>query len=90
MNRMDKITPQAKEDQICTPVTFIDPSLYYNPLLHQNLLITEQTPPNSQNNNKFNRVESQISKNPKKNQFVEISLISLLNAISDLKSKIQI
>ena len=87
MNRMDKITPQAKEDQIFTPVTFIDPSLYYNPLLHQNLLITEQTPPNSQNNNKFNRVESQISKNPKKNQFVEISLISLLNAISDLKSK---
>lgn len=87
MNRMEKLSPQGKEEQIFAPVTFLDPNLYYNTLINQNLLLREQTQTNSQINNNFNFNHSQISKNSQKNTPIEISLISLLNAISDLKSK---
>ena len=84
MNRMDKLSTPGKDDQIFTPLNIMNPSIYYNPLLNQNILLRDQSSSISQTNKKFNSPQPQISKN---NPPIEISLISLLNAISDLKSK---
>ena len=85
MNRMDKLSTPAKDEQIFTPLTLMSPGLYYNTLLNQNILLQEQASVNSKNINNFNSPQPKnISKN---NSSIEISLISLLNAISDLKNK---
>lgn len=84
MNRMDKISAPVKNDQIFTPITIMNPNLYYNSLLSQNILLREQPPNNSEKNN---NVISSPRNFSKKTNFIEISLISLLNAISDLREK---
>ena len=88
MNRMDKISTSVKNDQIFTPIALMNPNLYYNSFLSQNILLRDQSPNNSQKKNNFNTPPQQISKiNQKKNNTIEISLITLLNAISELNSK---
>ena len=85
---MDNLSPSGKEDQIFTPLNIMSPNIYYNPLLNQNILVRDQSSNFSRNNKNFSSPQPQISKNNQKNDPpVEISLISLLNAISDLKSK---
>ena len=85
---MDKISTPVKNDQIFTPITLMNPNLYYKSLFNQNVLLREQSPNNSQKKNNFISPQKQISKNnSKKNNIIEISLINLLNAISDIKSK---
>ena len=86
---MDKLSPPVPEEQIFTPFTLMNPNLYYNSFINPNLLLTEQSP-NYSNNNSNSKISNkpQISKNKtKKNTSVEISLISLLNAISDVNSQ---
>ena len=83
---MDKISTPVKNDQIFTPISLMNPNLYS--LFSQNVLLKEQSPNNSQKQNNFISPQKQISKNnTKKNNIIEISLINLLNAISDIKSK---
>ena len=86
MNRMDKISSPIKDRKIFSPITLMNPNLYYNNLLNQNILLKEQSPSKNQNNN-FNPPQPQAKNNSKNNKHIEISLISLLNAISDLKDK---
>ena len=85
MNRMDKLSTPGKDDQIYTPLTLMNPSLYYNTLLNQNMFLREQSSTNSKNINNFNSPHPKS--NTKNNASIEISLISLLNAISDFKTK---
>lgn len=85
MNRMDKLSTQGKDDQIITPLTLMNPSLYYNTLLNQNMFLREQSSTNSKNINNFNSPHPKSNTN--NNASIEISLISLLNAISDFKTK---
>jgi len=88
MNRIDKITDTPKDNQIFTPITYMNPSIYYTPIINPNLLIGGHSQLNLRNNHEFNFQEKPISKkNLKNNTSIEISLISLLNAISDSKEK---
>ena len=82
---MDYLSTPVKESQVFSPspIAIMNPNLYYNSLLAQNLPITQHFPNKSQNDNNFNLSKS---KSPKSKP-LEISLISLLNAISDLKGK---
>jgi len=87
INRMDKLSLEGNEEQLFTPITLMNPNLYYNSFLNQNLLSPNYSQ-NINNINSFNIPKPLISKNKsKKNTPIEISLISLLNAISDLNSK---
>lgn len=85
MNRMDKLSPPGKDDQIFAPLNIMNPNIYYNPLLNQNILLRDQSSSISQANKNFN--SPQPKNNSKNSSPIEISLISLLNAISDFKSK---
>ena len=90
MNRMDKISPPLKDDKIFTPLTIMNPNVYYNNVLNQNILVKDQSPSKTQNNNfspPQTQPQSQNKNNTKNNSTIEISWISLLNAISDLKAK---
>ena len=88
MNRMDKLSKEGSDQQIFAPIPLMEPKLYYNPLMNENLLLGGQTSNNSKNNKNLNLSQPKISKKNKKNKTsIEISLISLLNAISDLSSK---
>lgn len=85
---MDKFSPKGKNDQIYPPITLMDPNIYYNSLLNQNIVLREHSPINSQNKINNNSPQQKKSKsNVKKTKTIEISLISLLNAISEFKSK---
>jgi hypothetical protein len=86
---MDKLSPPATDEQIFNQFSLMNPNLYYNPFINQNLLLTEESPSYSHkiNNSKILK-NPQISKNKtKKNTCIEISLITLLNAISEANSK---
>ena len=88
MNRTEKISKQGNNQQIFTPISLVEPNLYYNPLMNENLLLNEQSSNNTKNNKNLNLSQPKNSKKNKKNKnSIEISLISLLNAISDLSTK---
>ena len=70
---MDAIPKPQNPSQIYPQVAFIDPGLYYTPLIPKNLV-----PYNNQINS-----EEKANKTPKKINTIEISLISLLKAISE-------
>ena len=70
---MDAIPQPQNPSQIYPQVAFIDPNLYYTPLVPKNIV-----PYNNQINS-----EEKVNKTPKKINTIEISLISLLKAISE-------
>ena len=43
MNRMDKLSKEGSDQQIFTPIPLMEPNLYYNPLMNENLLLGGQT-----------------------------------------------
>ena len=83
---MDKNSSSLKENKIFTPIALVNPNLYYNNLLNQNIVIQDQSP-NKYQKKDANPPQPQTKNNSKNNTHIEISLISLLNAISDLKAK---
>ena len=70
---MDAIPQPQNPSQIYPQVAFIDPNLYYTPLFPKNIV-----PYNNQINS-----EEKVNKTPKKINTIEISLITLLKAISE-------
>ena len=80
---MDKIKTKAKNNQIFKPNNPMVQKQNYIPNSN-NLSINEPSPNNSPIHNNSNLPNKKKSKNSKQ---LEISLISLLNAISDLKTK---
>ena len=85
---MDNFSTPEKGNQIFpSPASLLNPNIYYNSLLNQNLSLNEQLMNQFQKNSNFNLPKTKSPKKTKINNQLEISLISLLNAISDYKTK---
>ena len=75
MHTMSTLPSAKSSSQLYSQVAFINPNLYYTPLIPKNNSFNKTQIPNKETNNK--------GKTPKKINTIEISLISLLNAISE-------